>query len=128
MNAVRSLVAVTLSCLMPAGAAQAAELAGRWSAEFETQVGPQKYTFEFSGEGASLQGKASYERMGETGEVELEDLEVTGDTISFVEPFSFQGTDLAITYSGKIEGDEIAFERRVGDFATEKLTARRAAE
>jgi hypothetical protein len=30
-----------------------------------------------------------------------------------------------ITYTGKISGDEIKFTRKVGDFATEEITAKR---
>jgi hypothetical protein len=39
---------------------------------------------------------------------------------------NFQGNDLRITYTGKINGDEIKFTRKVADFATEELTAKRA--
>jgi hypothetical protein len=50
---------------------------------------------------------------------------VKGDQIAFTEPLNFQGQDVAITYTGAIAGDEIKFTRKVGDFATEELVARR---
>lgn len=44
--------------------------------------------------------------------------------VSFVELLTFQGNELRIGYEGKVEGNEINFTRRVGDFATEKLIAK----
>ena len=37
----------------------------------------------------------------------------------------FQGSAIRIEYSGVIAGDEIKFTRKVGDFATEELVAKR---
>ena len=107
---------------MPAGAADAT---GKWKAEFDTQVGVQKYTYDLKVEGAKVTGKASFERMGQKGEVDLKDGKVTGDDISFVEMLDFQGNQISITYTGKLAGDEIKFTRKVGDFATEEFVAKR---
>ena len=105
--------------------AAAADVTGKWTAEFETQVGVQKYTFDLKAEGGKVTGKASFERMGEKGEAELLDGKVAGDDISFVETLDFQGNKVPITYTGKVAGDEIKFTRKVGDFATEELVAKR---
>ena len=78
--------------LLCALSAHAGDVTGKWTAEFDTQVGPQKYTFELKADGAKLTGKASFERMGQKGEAELKDGKVTGDDISFVEMIDFQGT------------------------------------
>ena len=48
-----------------------------------------------------------------------------GDNVSFVENMSFQGMDIRIEYSGKLVGDELKLTRKVGEFATEELVAKR---
>jgi hypothetical protein len=109
-----------------AGAALAADVTGTWTAEFDTQVGVQKYVFTFKVEGEKLTGEAAADRMGEKSTVVLTAGTVKGDQIAFPEPLNFQGQQVAITYSGTIAGDEIKFTRKVGDFATEELVAKRA--
>ena len=106
----------------------AADLNGKWKAEFDTQVGVQKYTFTFKVEGEKLTGKASFERMEQKGEAELLEGKVSGTNVSFVEKLSFDGNDIRLEYNGKINGDEISFTRKVGDFATEQFVAKRVKE
>lgn len=108
-------------------AALAADVAGTWKAEFETQRGVQKYTFTLKQDGASVTGKASAEREGEKREADLKEGKIEGDTVTFVEPLSVQGNDLQITYTGKISGEEIKFTRQVGDFGSSEATAKREA-
>ncbi len=108
-----------------AASAFAADVTGTWTAEFDTQIGIQKYVFTFKVDGEKLTGEAVAERMGEKSTVTLTGGTVTGDRIAFTEPLNFQGQDLPITYTGTIAGDEIAFTRKVGDFATEELVAKR---
>jgi hypothetical protein len=105
--------------------ALAGDVAGKWVAEFDSQVGVQKYTYELAVDGGKLTGKASFERMGEKGVVDLTEGKVEGDAVSFVEPLEFQGTSIRIEYQGTLKGDEIHFTRKVGDFATEEIVARR---
>lgn len=104
--------------------AHAAEISGTWKAQFDTQIGVQKYTFVLAQEGNSLAGKATSEIAGEKRESKLKDGKIEGDTISFVEVLNFQGNDLEIHYKGKLSGAEINFTRQVGDFATEQLVAK----
>jgi hypothetical protein len=120
-----AVVGLALACALPA---RAADVTGKWKAEFDSQVGVQKYTFDFKAVGGKVTGKASFERMGEKGEVDLQDVKVTGDDISFTEPLEFQGTKIVVTYTGKVVGDEIKLTRNVGDFATEEIVAKRAKE
>ncbi|MDA0749378.1 MAG: hypothetical protein O2964_01560 [Verrucomicrobia bacterium] len=102
----------------------AANISGKWNAEFNTEIGVQKYVFTFVQDGEKLVGKANSE-IGETkNETELIEGKVSGDMVSFVELLTFQGNELRIGYEGKVEGNEINFTRRVGDFATEKLIAK----
>jgi hypothetical protein len=105
--------------------ARAADATGKWKAEFDTQVGVQKYVYDLKVEGTKVTGKASFERMGQKGEVDLKDGKVTGDDLSFVEMLDFQGNQISITYTGKLVGDEIKFTRKVGDFASEEFVAKR---
>jgi hypothetical protein len=106
--------------------ARAADLAGKWTAEFDTQIGVQKYTYEFRHDGDQLTGQAAFDHAFGKGTVQLHDIKVDGDKVSFKEPFNAQGMELTITYSGTLAGDELKLTRQVGDFATEQLTAKRA--
>jgi hypothetical protein len=105
--------------------ASAADVTGTWTAEFDSQVGVQKYVYTFKVDGETLTGQAVAERMGEKSTVTLEAGTVKGDHIAFTEPLDFQGQKVPITYTGTIAGDEIKFTRKVGDFATEELVAKR---
>jgi len=59
--------------------------------------------------------------------VQLKNVKVDGDKISFDEPLSVEGNEITITYSGTLAGDEMKLTRTVGQFGTEELTAKRAA-
>lgn len=103
----------------------AAEIAGQWRAEFDTQIGRQKYLFTFQTNGDKLTGKAASEVNGQKREAELNNGRITGDTLSFEEMFEFQGNEIRIDYTGTVGTNEIAFTRQVGDFATENFKATR---
>lgn len=120
----RALVPALALCLF-ALPAVAADVTGKWTATFDTQVGPQKYTFDFKVDGEKLTGKAAFERMGQTGEADLLEGKVAGDEVSFVETLEAMGNTVRIEYTGKVKGDEIAFSRKVGDFGTEQFVATR---
>src|SRR5262245_31212797 len=103
----------------------ASDAGGRWRAEFDTQIGVQKYTFELKVEGEKLTGKAYFERMNQKGEAELLEGKVKGDEVFFVEKINVQGNELRIEYKGKVSGDEISFTRKTGDIATMQFVAKR---
>ncbi|MGO8676745.1 MAG: alpha/beta hydrolase-fold protein [Limisphaerales bacterium] len=109
----------------PAGKTLAADVTGTWKAEFDTQIGMQKYTFVLKQDGAMVAGKANADINGEKHEAELKEGKVDGDSVSFVEMLNFQGNDLRIVYTGKLLGNEIKFTRQVGEFAKEELVAKR---
>ena len=121
----RPLIAFALLTLAGLTRAQGAELTGTWTAEFNTSIGAQKYTYEFKADGDKFSGKATYDRPMGRGAVELKDVKLSGDVLTFAEPVSVIGLNFAITYTGKISGDEIKFTRQVGTYATEQLVARR---
>jgi enterochelin esterase-like enzyme len=103
----------------------AADVAGQWRAEFDTQIGVQKYLFTFQTSGDKLTGKATSEVNGQKRETELKEVTISGDTLSFVEMLNFQDNELRIHYTGKIGTNEIAFTREVGNFAKEEFKATR---
>lgn len=104
-----------------ASLALAADVSGKWTASFETQIGTQNYTYEFKVDGQKLTGTAK----SMNGESQITEGKVTGDQITFVENLNFQDMQLKITYTGKISGDEIKFSRDVAGIATEELVAKR---
>jgi enterochelin esterase-like enzyme len=118
-----SMVVLGLVVVANAGAAN---VTGEWKAEFDTQIGVQKYTYTLKQDGDKVTGKANSDIAGEKHEVELKECKLEGDTITFVEVFDFQGNEVRIEYKGKVAGDEIKFTRNVGEFATEQLVAKRA--
>jgi len=105
----------------------AADISGTWKSEFESQIGRQEYTFTFKQNGTSLTGKANSVAGERKREEELKEGKVEGDTVSFVEIIKIQDNEIRVTYTGKLSaaGDEIKFERAVGDFGKADIVARR---
>jgi len=104
----------------------AADISGKWTAEFESQVGLQKYTYEFTVDGTSITGKASANIDGSDIQSEIVEGTIDGDKISFVENLNYNGMDLSIAYTGTVSGDEINLTRDVGGQGGETFTAKRA--
>lgn len=99
-----------------------AEVAGTWTSAIDTQIGVQNYTFTFTVQDGKLTGTAK----SQFGETKITEGAVNGDEISFVENLDFQGQPLRIVYKGKVSGDEIKFNRQVGDVASEDFVAKRS--
>lgn len=99
--------------------------AGKWKGQFDSQIGLQKYTFEFKVDGTNVTGKVVGEREMGTNEVVLTEGSIGTNGITFVEPLKFDDNELRIVYTGKLSGDEIKFHRKVGDVAEEDFTATR---
>jgi hypothetical protein len=118
-------VLVLLALSVRPVAAQGNSVVGKWKAEFDTQIGMQKYLYTFKQEGAALTGAANADIGGEKRDVVLRDVKVSGDTLTFSETIDFQGNAIPITYTGIVSGDQIAFTRKVADFATETFVAKR---
>jgi hypothetical protein len=123
--AAATMVAATAVAIVPSAAiaaAPTADINGTWTTEFDSQVGKQTYTYTFKVEGGTLTGH-SKSNLGEsdlTGTVD-------GDKVTFVENLNYQGTPLAITYTGQIvSANEIKFKRDVGGQGGEEFTAKRS--
>ena len=113
--------AVALAPSAAIAAAPTADISGTWGTEFDSQVGKQTYTYTFKVEGGTLTGHSK----SNLGESDLHGT-VDGDKVTFVENLNYQGTALAITYTGQIvSAGEIKFKRDVGGQGGEEFTARR---
>ncbi len=119
----RHKVLSTIAALLLYSSARAADVSGTWTAEFDTQVGKQNYTYVLKVSGSLVTGKAK----SANGETELKDGKVEGDAVTFVEMLNFQGMELKVTYRGKVvSADEIKFTRDVAGMVQEELVAKRS--
>jgi hypothetical protein len=117
------ILAALFAIALPAAAA---DLSGRWTAEFDSPIGVQKYIYEFQTAGDTLSGQATYDHSMGKGTVPLQNLKVEGDKVTFTEPLTIDGNQITITYSGTLTNDELKLTRNVGDFGAEQLTAKRS--
>jgi hypothetical protein len=119
----RYKVLSAIAALLLYSSVRAADVSGTWTAEFDTQVGKQNYTYVLKVSGSQLTGKAK----SANGETELKDGKVEGDAVTFVEMLNFQGMELKVTYKGKVvSADEIKFTRDVAGMVQEELVAKRS--
>jgi hypothetical protein len=122
----RSAHAATLIALLCAGAALAADAAGKWTGQMKGPFGSDDFeiSFTFKQDGAKLTGTV----QGPEGDpIEISDGKVDGDKISFVVTiFNFNG-GTKITHDGTISGDEIRLNSKVegGDFPAGSMTLKR---
>jgi len=117
---------ITACALALAGTVRAGDsVTGKWTAEFDSQIGIQKYTYDFKVDGTNLTGRAIGIRDDGTNDVAITEGKINQDEISFVEALKFNDNDIRIEYTGKVSGNEIKLHRRVGDFAEEDLVAKR---
>jgi opacity protein-like surface antigen len=101
--------------LLPA--AHAADVTGKWKAEFTTPDGTQRTnTFTLKANGSALTGTVA----GTQDETPIQNGKVDGDAISFSAERPFG----KFTYQGKITGDEIKFKVEFNDQSFE-ITAKR---
>ncbi len=106
--------------------ARAADIDGKWRAEFESQIGKQIYVFDLkAGADGKLTGKATFERIEQKGEAELKDGKIAKDEVSFAEIVKFQDQEIRVEYKGKLVGDELKLHRKVGDVAEYDIVAKR---
>jgi hypothetical protein len=109
----------------PVAASAKGSVAGKWQGQFDSQIGVQKYTYEFKVDGTNLTGTAVGITDNGTNSSTLTDGKIVQDAISFVEPLSLGGNDIRIEYNGKVSGDEIKLHRKVGEFGEEDLVVKR---
>jgi hypothetical protein len=121
----RTCLVVACLLLVAAATTVAADISGTWNATIDTQVGQMKYAYTFQVAGDKITGTAQVEMQGEKHKVDLKDVKLTGDELTFTEALEAMGNTITVTYKGKVSGDEIKFTRQVGEFATEEFVAKR---
>ena len=122
MKSRRALLMTLLLVLVSLVPIRAADITGKWTASFDTQIGKQEYTYDFVVKESKLSGKMK----SNLGESDVLDGKVDGDKVTFGEILKFEGMEVKITYTGTVvSADEIKFTRNVADFATEELVAKR---
>ena len=103
----------------------AVSIDGDWKAEFDTQVGQQKYLYTLKSTGEKLTGKAVGESQFGKFDTAITEGKVTPESVSFVEMLKLPDREIRIEYSGKLAGNELKLTRKVGEFATEQIVAKR---
>jgi hypothetical protein len=102
---------------MALGVLFAADISGKWRAEFTTPDGTQRVnTFTFKMDGGKLTGTVA----GSQDETPIQNGAVAGDEISFTADRPFGN----FKYKGKISGDQIKFQVEFGDSKYD-MTAKR---
>lgn len=123
IRATASILSLIMLCI--SSSVFAADIAGSWTAEFDSQVGKQKYTYVFTVAGTSITGEASANIAGTDSKSKIAEGTVDGDNITFVENLNYGGQELRITYTGTVAGDDMNLKRDVAGQGGETFTAKR---
>jgi len=87
--------------------ASAADVAGKWKAEFNTPDGQTRVTtFVFKVDGDKLTGAVASQQAGDAP---IADGKVAGDEVSFTVVRNFGGNEVKLSCKGKVAGNEIQF-------------------
>ena len=106
--------------------ATANTLVGKWTGTIDTQIGKQEYVYTIDSKDTQMRGTGAMKLNGDAFASELVNVKLDGKAISFDEKLKFQEMELLIRYTGEMNGDEIRFTRKVGDFANEEFVAKRS--
>lgn len=97
-----ALSAVLITLLV--SAALAADVSGKWKAEFKTPDGQTfESTFDFKVSGGTLSGTVS----SQMGESTISEGTVSGDEIAFAVVRKREDNEFKMNYKGKVSGDEM---------------------
>jgi hypothetical protein len=93
-------------------AAFAADVTGKWTAQFDTPNGAITLTYDLKQDGAKLTGSV----QGPQGEpLKIQDGKIDGDKISFSVTFAGPDGEFKIANEGVIKGDEISLSAKIPD-------------
>jgi len=105
--------------------AWAADVSGKWKAEFQTPDGQTRTNiFTFQVDGEKLTGAVS----GPRGETPISEGKVSGDQISFAVVRKFEDREFKMNYKGQVAGDELKLTVTAnfgGEERTFEMTAKR---
>ena len=123
MKILRRLFIAMLASTALAAAALAADanVAGEWDFTVETQAGTGSPHFSLKQDGTAVTG--TYK--GQLGEAPVTGT-VKGNELTLNFKVSAQGADLAITYSGTVEGDTIKGKVSLGELGEGSFTGKKA--
>src|SRR5687768_3849488 len=123
MKILRRLFITMLASTALAAAALAADanVAGEWDFTVETQAGTGTPHFSLKQDGSNVTG--TYK--GQLGEAPVKGT-VKGNELSLSFNVNAQGADLAITYTGTVEGDTIKGKVSLGDLGEGSFTGKKA--
>jgi hypothetical protein len=106
----RAAAGLLISLLAVAAATAQADAAGEWMVSFATPSGPAEFTMYVNQEGTRLTGRLT----SDAGEFPLRG-RVDGDSVTITWSLPDGGRLLAVTFTGKITGDEMSGTARLGD-------------
>jgi hypothetical protein len=112
--------------LVLTGGALAADVAGKWKADFQTADGQKvQNVFTFVVDGEKLTGTV-YSSLAQS-DAKIEEGQVKGDAITFAITRNMGGSDARFRYKGTVTGDEIKFVVTIGepDGIQVEMTAKR---
>jgi hypothetical protein len=113
--------AALLVCLLAAATTVAqADAAGEWSVSFATPSGPAEFTMYVTQEGTRLTGRLT----SDAGEFPLRGT-VNGDAVTITWTLPDGGRLLDVTFTAKINGDEMSGTARLGDRGQGPLSGER---
>lgn len=123
MKILRRLFIAMLAATALVGAAVAADanVAGEWDFTVETQAGTGTPHFSLKQDGANVTG--TY--RGQLGEAPVTGT-VKGNELTINFKVNAQGTDLAITYSGTVDGSSIKGKVSLGELGEGSFTGKKA--
>jgi hypothetical protein len=111
----KRLIGITL---MTAALAFGADVAGKWTGKMQMRGETVDATFVFKNESDKVTGKMS----GPQGEVDLQDVKVEGDQISFTST----GGNAKVIFKGTVSGDAIKMSRTREGGEAREFTLNRA--
>ena len=121
-------VKATLARVKPPSAL-AKIITGKWTSEFDSPVGNQKYMYELKVDGDKITGKCVGEAGDEKRATTIATSDIRGDEVSWVEILDYLGTPTRIETEGKIvNADQIRAMRRFGSFGLYDITLKRVKE
>jgi hypothetical protein len=106
--------------------ALAADIDGKWKAEYSTPDGQTRTTtFTFKADGDKLTGTVS----GRQADTPISEGKISGGEISFVVVRNFGGEERKMQYKGTVAGDEIKLTMQFGpDMPPREMVAKRVKE
>jgi hypothetical protein len=125
MNTLRRMFVISLAAMGAFSAvafAADANVTGTWNMNVETQAGAGTPVFTLKQEGAAVTGNYK----GSLGEAPVTGT-VSGNNVTLKYSINAQGMDLAVTYTGTVEGDTMKGKVSLGDLGEGTFTGKKAA-